>query len=166
MRVDLTAVARSPAAMAGFALIRPRSEPRPPSPEGEGFHNVKTPASENAGAFILPNIHIHGLGDAVDAAGAPADGTVTLGRWNAGVRGQGREALFSRTQGGMVSYTFGEREFVLRRPSITTFRPLTDNDRGAGHAFERAAWAVAGKYARCVDCAIAVSYTHLTLPTT
>ena len=41
------------------------------------------------------------------------------------------------------------------RPSITTFRPLTDNDRGAGHAFERAAWAVAGKYARCVDCAIA-----------
>ena len=55
----------------------------------------------------------------------------------------------------MVSYTFGEREFVLRRPSITTFRPLTDNDRGAGHAFERAAWAVAGKYARCVDCAIA-----------
>lgn len=93
--------------------------------------------------------------DAVDAAGAPADGTVTLGRWNAGVRGQGREALFSRTQGGMVSYTFGEREFVLRRPSITTFRPLTDNDRGAGHAFERAAWAVAGKYARCVDCAIA-----------
>ena len=28
--------------------------------------------------------------DAVDAAGAPADGTVTLGRWNAGVRGQGR----------------------------------------------------------------------------
>ena len=93
--------------------------------------------------------------DAVDAAGAPADGTVTLGRWNAGVRGQGREALFSRAQGGMVSYTFGEREFVLRRPSITTFRPLTDNDRGAGHAFERAAWAVAGKYARCVDCAIA-----------
>ena len=92
---------------------------------------------------------------AVAAAVARADGTVTLGRWNAGVRGQGREALFSRTQGGMVSYTFGEREFVLRRPSITTFRPLTDNDRGAGHAFERAAWAAAGKYARCVDCAIA-----------
>ncbi len=58
-------------------------------------------------------------------------------------------------KGGIVSYTLGEREFVLRRPSITTFRPLTDNDRGAGHAFERAAWAVAGKYARCVGCEIA-----------
>ena len=70
MRADLAAVARSLAAMAGVALIRPRSEPRPPSPEGEGFHNAKTPASENAGAFILPALHIHGLGDAVDAAGA------------------------------------------------------------------------------------------------
>ena len=70
MRVDLAAVARSPAAMAGFALIRPRSEPRPPSPEGEGFHNAKTPASENAGAFILPNIHIHRLRNPLDAAGA------------------------------------------------------------------------------------------------
>ncbi len=60
-------------------------------------------------------------------------------------------------KGVWFSYTLsGEREFVLRRPSITTFRfSLTDNDRGAGHAFERAAWAVAGKYARCVDCAIA-----------
>lgn len=64
-----------------------------------------------------------------------------------GVRGQGRERCSPEHREGMVSYTFGEREFVLRRPSITTFRPLTDNDRGAGHAFERAAWAVAGIYA-------------------
>lgn len=89
------------------------------------------------------------------SAASAADGAITFGRWNVGVRGQGREVLFSRAQGGIVSYTLGEREFVLRRPSITTFRPLTDNDRGAGHAFERAAWAVAGKYARCVGCEIA-----------
>lgn len=31
----------------------------------------------------------------------PADGTITVGRWNAGVRGAGREVLLSRTQGGM-----------------------------------------------------------------
>ena len=99
-----------------------------------------------------------GVGTAGTADGsagtASSDGTITFGHWNVGVRGQGREALLSRAQGGMVSYTLGEREFVLRRPSITTFRPLTDNDRGAGHAFERAAWAVAGKYARCVGCEI------------
>ncbi len=80
----------------------------------------------------------------------PIDGVVTVGRWNAGVQGSGREALFSRTQGGIVSYTFDGREFVLRRPTITTFRALTDNDRGAGHGFERAQWLGAGRYARCV----------------
>lgn len=80
----------------------------------------------------------------------PIDGVVTVGRWNAGVQGSGREMLFSRTQGGMVSYTFDGREFVLRRPTITTFRALTDNDRGAGHGFERVQWLGAGRYARCV----------------
>ena len=80
----------------------------------------------------------------------PIDGVVTVGRWNAGVQGSGREMLFSRTQGGMVSYAFDGREFVLRRPAITTFRALTDNDRGAGHGFERVQWLGAGRYARCV----------------
>ena len=108
------------------------------------------------------------IADTVTAASAASDGAITLGRWNIGARGAGREALFSLAQGGMVSYTLGEREFVLRKPLITTFRALTDNDRGAGHAFERAQWAVAGKYARCVDTkvepigetAISVTYTY------
>ena len=91
-----------------------------------------------------------GTKTAEDAA-LPADGIVTVGRWNAGVQGSGREILLSRTQGGLVSYTFGGHEFVLRRPAITTFRALTDNDRGAGHGFERAQWMAAGRYARCVD---------------
>ena len=88
---------------------------------------------------------------AAEDAALPADGIVTVGRWNAGVQGSGREILLSRTQGGLVSYTFDGHEFVLRRPAITTFRALTDNDRGAGHGFERAQWMVAGRYARCVD---------------
>ena len=88
---------------------------------------------------------------AAEDAALPADGIVTVGRWNAGVQGSGREILLSRTQGGLVSYTFDSHEFVLRRPAITTFRALTDNDRGAGHGFERAQWMAAGRYARCVD---------------
>ena len=80
----------------------------------------------------------------------PVDGIVTVGRWNVGVQGSGREVLLSRTQGGLVSYTFNNREFVLRRPAVTTFRALTDNDRGAGHGFERAQWLGAGRYARCI----------------
>ena len=108
------------------------------------------------------------IADTVTAASAASDGAITLGRWNIGARSAGREALFSLAQGGMVSYKLGEREFVLRKPLITTFRALTDNDRGAGHAFERAQWAVAGKYARCVDTkveplgetAVSVTYTY------
>jgi len=88
---------------------------------------------------------------AAEDAALPADGIVTVGRWNAGVQGSGREILLSRTQGGLVSYTFDGHEFVLRRPAITTFRALTDNDRGAGHGFERAQWMATGRYARCVD---------------
>ncbi len=120
----------------------PRTPPRRPTrsrPMGPSPWAVGTPACE-----------------APDARSCcrdtkPADGTITVGRWNAGVRGAGREVLLSRTQGGMVSYTFAGNEFVLRRPAITTFRPLTDNDRGAGHGFERVQWLGAGRYARCVD---------------
>ena len=81
----------------------------------------------------------------------PVDGIVTVGRWNAGVQGSGREILLSRTQGGIVSYTLAGREFVLRRPTLTTFRALTDNDRGAGHGYDRAQWVGAGRYAKCVN---------------
>ena len=81
----------------------------------------------------------------------PVDGIVTVGRWNAGVQGSGREILLSRTQGGIVSYTLDGREFVLRRPTLTTFRALTDNDRGAGHGYDRAQWVGAGRYAKCVN---------------
>ena len=81
----------------------------------------------------------------------PVDGIVTVSRWNAGVQGSGREILLSRTQGGIVSYTLDGREFVLRRPTLTTFRALTDNDRGAGHGYDRAQWVGAGRYAKCVN---------------
>ena len=86
-----------------------------------------------------------------DAVNTTSDGAITLGRWNIGARSAGREALFSLAQGGMVSYKLGEREFVLRKPLITTFRALTDNDRGAGHGYDRAQWVGAGRYAKCVN---------------
>ena len=87
---------------------------------------------------------------AVAPAVTTANGSITFGRWNAGVQGSGREILLSKAQGGLVSYTLAGREFVARRPSLTTFRALTDNDRGAGHGFERAMWMGAGRYARYV----------------
>ena len=81
-----------------------------------------------------------------------ADGnraTYTFGRWNIGMRTGGEEALLSRTAGGMVLWAKDGDPLVLRPPRLTTFRPLTDNDRGASHGFKRAVWTVAGRYARC-----------------
>lgn len=39
-------------------------------------------------------------------------------------------------------------------PRLTTLRPLTDSDRGAGHGFERTCWMAAGTYTRYVDTRI------------
>ena len=72
--------------------------------------------------------------DAADTdAAAVTDGhthdvTVTDGRWNAGVKAGGREALLSKAQGGLVSFTRDGHEMLSRKPSLLTFRPLTDND--------------------------------------
>ena len=97
-----------------------------------------------------------------------ADATVTVGRWNVGLRNNQAEVILSRTQGGIVSWVHNGTEHVIRPPKLTTFRPLTDNDRGAGHGFERAQWTVAGRYARCANVAVeqpsddsvAVTYTY------
>ncbi len=61
-----------------------------------------------------------------------------------------REMLLSRTQGGIISMRDGAREMVSRVPRLITFRPLTDNDRGASSGFDRAQWFGAGRYARVV----------------
>ncbi len=82
---------------------------------------------------------------------APVGGvSFTVGRWNIGMREGDNEALLSRTAGGIVQWKRGETAMVARPPRLTTFRPLTDNDRGCGHGFDRACWTTAGAYARCV----------------
>ena len=39
------------------------------------------------------------------------------------------EALLSRTAGGIVQWRRDDKAMVLFPPKLTTFRPLTDNDR-------------------------------------
>lgn len=122
---------------------------------GEEAHGDAAAASTRQ-APAVPSPGDENAPGAASADGAPSP-AVTVGRWNVGLRGGPREALLSRTQGGIVSWTKCGREYVLRPPRITTFRPLTDNDRGAGHGFDRARWAAAGRYARCVDVAVDAS---------
>ena len=78
----------------------------------------------------------------------------TVGRWNIGMREGDNEALLSRTAGGIVQWRRGDKAVVLFPPKLTTFRPLTDNDRGCGHGFDRACWTTAGAYARCVNTTV------------
>lgn len=129
--------------------------PAKPGETAKEAHGAAAAASTRQ-APAVPSPCDENAPGAASADGAPSP-AVTVGRWNVGLRGGPREALLSRTQGGIVSWTKRGREHVLRPPRITTFRPLTDNDRGAGHGFDRARWAAAGRYARCVDVAVDAS---------
>lgn len=104
--------------------------------------------------------HIVSVGQSVYSRPELADSALkggasfTVGRWNIGMREGHNEALLSRTAGGIVQWKHGETATVLHPPRLTTFRPLTDNDRGCGHGFDRACWTTAGAYARCVATSV------------
>ena len=74
--------------------------------------------------------------------------TIAEDGFNAGIHNDVAEVLLSKSQGGIVSFRSGNREMVIRRPNLTTFRALVDNDRGNGSGFDRAQWFAAGRYAR------------------
>lgn len=101
-----------------------------------------------------------------DAAEADAAGEVTAvvaeDPFNAGIHNAAAEALLSKTAGGLVSFKRDGREMVIRRPSLTTFRALVDNDRGNQSGFNRAQWFAAGRYARVTNTAIEQSVSGLT----
>ncbi|PWG67072.1 beta-galactosidase [Bifidobacterium callitrichidarum] len=96
-----------------------------------------------------------GNGDSANADGGfwPLAITAEDG-FNAGIHTDYGEVLLSKTAGGMVSFVRDGREMVIRRPSLTTFRALVDNDRGYGSGFERAQWFAAGRYARVAGTSI------------
>ncbi|WP_055426663.1 glycoside hydrolase family 2 TIM barrel-domain containing protein [Bifidobacterium aesculapii] len=88
--------------------------------------------------------------------GCGSQTVVVADGFNAGVHddASGTEVILSKTQGGIVSFRRGAREMVIRRPNLTTFRPLTDNDRGNGSGFDRAQWFAAGRYARVTGTSV------------
>ncbi|OZG60135.1 beta-galactosidase [Bifidobacterium myosotis] len=100
-------------------------------------------------------VSFDGVGDDADdtAVGSASGSTLAVTAsdgFNAGIHTDSGEVLLSKTQGGIVSFVRDGREMVIRRPAITTFRALVDNDRGYGSGFERAQWFAAGRYARVV----------------
>ena len=72
--------------------------------------------------------------------------TVIRGWHNLGVRGNDFEAVFSRIQGGLVSYRYGGREFLRSMPRPNFWRALTDNDRANLLPFRAGQWDTASRY--------------------
>ena len=102
------------------------------------------------GQYVAAVSFDDGAADAVVAG----DAEVAADGFNAGIHTDFGEVLLSKTQGGMVSFKCDGREMVIRRPNLTTFRALTDNDRGNGSGFERAQWMAAGRYARVTGTSV------------
>lgn len=63
---------------------------------------------------------------------------VVNGDVNIGVYGKDFKILFSKSEGGLASLVYGDKEFITRSPKTSFWRALTDNDRGCKHCFDRA----------------------------
>lgn len=73
--------------------------------------------------------------------------TLTMGTYNVGVRGAHFEVLFSRLNGGLVSYKYAGREMIEAIPKPNFWRALTDNDCGNLLANRYGQWKLASLYA-------------------
>lgn len=78
---------------------------------------------------------------------APEPAELVKGWANYGVRGRCFNALFSREQGGMVSYRHSGREYIKAIPKPNFWRAPTPNDKGNGMAGRHGQWLLASLYA-------------------
>ena len=76
---------------------------------------------------------------------------VIHGDVNIGVKGKNFTAMFSRSEGGIASLCYNGKELIPRRPKLTYWRALTDNDRGCALGFESGCWMTAGLYQKVKD---------------
>lgn len=69
------------------------------------------------------------------------------GDYNTGVITCGSELLFSHLAGGLVSYRYGENEFLKKMVRPNFWRALTENDRGNQLGARSGLWKLASLYA-------------------
>ena len=106
-----------------------------------------------------------------------------MGSYNIGVEGENFRAMFSRLNGGLVSYCWGGREMIGCIPKPNFWRAPTDNDCGNQMAARYGQWKLASLYAshqnpndpegnlrfvnpktECLENSVKVTYTYY-LPT-
>ncbi len=71
---------------------------------------------------------------------------VIHGRMNIGVKGDGFEALFSKLNGGLVSYRYAGVEMIEKIPMPNFWRAPVDNDLGNNGPARYAQWKIASMY--------------------
>lgn len=71
---------------------------------------------------------------------------VIHGKLNIGVKGEEFDALFSLTNGGLVSYRYGGVEMIERIPMPNFWRAPVDNDMGSSAQERYAQWKIASMY--------------------
>lgn len=78
----------------------------------------------------------------------PADKKIEViyGSRNIGVRGEDFELLFSQGAGGLVSYRYKGREYILSMPKPNFWRAPVDNDYGNHMEMRYARWKLASLY--------------------
>lgn len=73
--------------------------------------------------------------------------TVVEGDVCIGAKGEDFAIMFDRSQGGLSSVKYDGVEYITRIPTVSFWRAMTDNDKGAGFHYEAAQWLIAGKNA-------------------
>lgn len=86
---------------------------------------------------------------------------------NLGVKGDAFHIIFSKNQGGLVSYKLRGKEIIRSIPKVNFWRALTDNDNGSQTGYNSAIWKVASLYQRLINFNITyneysakIVYTH------
>ena len=96
--------------------------------------------------------------------------SIVDGDIHVGVHGENFRVLFSRVKGGLVSYVYDGKEYILERPKLNFWRAPVDNDIANGMTFNNSIWKIASLYGKAtmksfkeLEEGIEVWYTH-TLP--
>ena len=77
--------------------------------------------------------------------------TVIHGDTNIGVKGKNFHAMFSKAEGCLSSLRYDGVEYITRKPCLTFWRAMTDNDRGCKLGFACGTWLTAGMYQKLSD---------------
>ncbi|MCD8131422.1 MAG: DUF4981 domain-containing protein [Lachnospiraceae bacterium] len=95
--------------------------------------------------------------------------TVIDGNLNLGISGNNFRLLFSKIQGGLVSFQYEGRELIKEVPGPAFWRALTDNDRGNHMGLRCGVWKIAEEYGyfsempeiACGKETVRLTYTYL-----